>query len=160
MRKLSAFTAIVLLPMCAAAAVTVVYDGKSTAIEKTLPDADRLWLTLPDLTAASGFILKPQGACLDEMCVPIPKARKAAFLRKEHGVEWFNLSELAATLHQPALHDAQQEVWLFGAKPDSQMKFVNTLEAPNFTLTDWKGTKRSLSDFRGKKVFLITWASW
>ena len=160
MRKLSRLIPFALIPMCVAASTTVVYDGKSTAIEKRLPAADQLWLTLPDLTNASGFVLKPQGACLDEMCVPIPKAKRAAFVRKQNGAVWFNLSELAKTLHQPTLHDDKQDVWMFGARPDSQMKFINTLEAPNFTLTDWKGTQRSLSDFRGKKVFLITWASW
>ncbi|MBI3853814.1 MAG: redoxin domain-containing protein [Verrucomicrobia bacterium] len=32
--------------------------------------------------------------------------------------------------------------------------------APDFTLPDLKGKAHSLSDFRGKKVLLITWASW
>ena len=40
------------------------------------------------------------------------------------------------------------------------MKNAPALEAFNFTLPDWKGTRRSLADFHGKKVLLITWASW
>ena len=32
--------------------------------------------------------------------------------------------------------------------------------APDFELPDLAGVRRKLSDFRGKKVLLITWASW
>ncbi|PYS58122.1 MAG: hypothetical protein DMF74_24460, partial [Acidobacteria bacterium] len=30
----------------------------------------------------------------------------------------------------------------------------------NFTLPDLNGKLHSLADFRGKKVLLVTWASW
>lgn len=138
----------------------MIYDAKTSAVQKKLPDQENLWLSLPELTSASGFVLKPQGACLNEMCVPIPKAREKSFVKKVDKATYFNLSELARTLHQPAVHDVANEIWLFGARPESQMKYVNTLETPDFTLTDWKGVSRSLSDLRGKKVMLITWASW
>ena len=139
---------------------TVIYDGAVSTVSNVLPEPDDLWLALPDLKRASGFELKPQGACLDEFCVPIPKAREKAFLRREAGQRWFNLSELARVLRQPAVHDPGHSTWLFGARPDVQMKYQETLDAPNFTLPDWKGVPRSLSDYRGKKVLLITWASW
>ena len=32
--------------------------------------------------------------------------------------------------------------------------------APNFTLPDLNGKPHTLADFRGKKVLLVTWASW
>ena len=147
------------LPAFAGAAVTVVYESRVTTVTATLPDPD-LWLSLPDLTSASGFVLKPQGACLDEVCVPIPKVRETAFLRNVDGARWFNLSEMARTLHQSTVHDAAHAIWLFGMRPEAQMKYINTLQAPDFKLTDWKGAERSLADFRGKKVLLITWASW
>jgi peroxiredoxin len=35
-----------------------------------------------------------------------------------------------------------------------------TLEAPDFTLPDIDGKQHSLSDYRGKKVLLLSWASW
>src|ERR1700730_7757521 len=143
-------TLLLALPAFAGSAVTVVYESKDSTVASTLLDADNLCLSLPELTLASGFVLKPQGACLDEVCVPIPKARETAFLRNVEGARWFNLSELARTLHQPSLHDAANTVWLFGMRPQAQMTYVNTLQAPDFRLTDWKGTERSLSDFRGK----------
>ena len=32
--------------------------------------------------------------------------------------------------------------------------------APDFTLSDLQGTSHSLSDHRGKKVLLVSWAPW
>jgi hypothetical protein len=34
------------------------------------------------------------------------------------------------------------------------------IDAPEFTLPDLKGTKRSLSDFQGKFIMLNFWATW
>ena len=154
--------ALLLLAFAAFAApeTTVIYDGKVSKVRETLPDQPDLWLTLPALTQVSGFVIKPQGACLDELCVPIPKAREEAFWRRAPGPSWFNLSELARVLRQPAVHDATHAVWLFGARPEVRTQYLKTLEAPNFTLPDWKGRPRTLADLRGKKVLLITWASW
>ncbi len=139
---------------------TVVYDGVASKLTDAVAEQDNLWLTLPDLTRSTRFVLKPQGACLDEFCVPIPKSREAAFVRKQGNNKLFNLAELARTMKQPAVHDDANAIWLFGSRPESMLKVANTLEAPDFTLPDWKGTPRSLSAFRGKKVLLITWASW
>lgn len=144
----------------AASELTVIYDGTISTVREALSGQEDLWLTLPTLTRVSGFVVKPQGACLDELCIPIPKARKSAFLRQARGQRWFNLSELARVLHQPVVYDRPNNTWLFGARPDVRRKYLTTLDAPNFTLPDWRGRTRSLADFRGKKVLLITWASW
>jgi len=37
---------------------------------------------------------------------------------------------------------------------------LRSLEAPDFTLPDLDGKLHSLSDYRGKKVLLMSWASW
>ncbi|HLK20286.1 MAG TPA: hypothetical protein VKT81_15125 [Bryobacteraceae bacterium] len=143
-----------------AAETTVIYDGSVSALPEAVSEADNLWVTLPDLTRATRFVLKPQGACLDEFCVPIPKSRKAAFIKTERDRKLFNLTELARTMKQPAIHDEANSIWLFGSRPQSLGALADTLEAPDFTLPDWKGTPRSLHDFRGKRVLLVTWASW
>ncbi len=139
---------------------TVLYDGAIATTRATLPYEEDLWLTPDELRRVSGFILKPEGACLEALCVPIPDARHEAFTRHEGGVRYFNLSELARELHQPTIRDATHSIWVFGTRPATRMKLHDTLEAPDFTLPDWKGNTRSLAEFRGRKVLLLTWASW
>jgi hypothetical protein len=139
---------------------TVIYDNRTTEIAPPLSalPADDLWVTLDDLKLATGFVIKPQGVCRDELCFPIPKARSAAFLSKQQSTTWFNLSEFARLLRQPIAHE--KEVWYFGPRPDEQNAFIGSLVAPDFKLPDMNGKPHSLSEFRGKKVLLLTWASW
>jgi hypothetical protein len=39
-------------------------------------------------------------------------------------------------------------------------KFDKKIDAPEFTLPDLTGSKRSLSDFQGKFIMLNFWATW
>jgi hypothetical protein len=153
------------LILCTAAALsasetTLIYNGVTSSLTEAVSEPRNLWLTVPDLTRATGFVLKPQGACLNELCVPTPKSREAAFFRGDGNKKLFNVAELARTLKQPVIHDDAYSVWLFGSRPESLMQMADTLEAPDFTLPDWHGAPRSLHDFRGKRVLLVTWASW
>lgn len=138
----------------------VIYDNQTTEIapSPTALPADDLWVTLADLKRATGFVIKPQGVCRDELCFPIPRGRRAAFLSGQGSKRLFNLSEFARLLKQPVAHDG--DVWYFGPRAEEQNSFIKSLVAPNFTLPDMNGKTHSLSDFRGKKVLLLTWASW
>jgi len=139
--------------------VTVVYDDVATDIDPAQSQGGGLWVTTSDLTRATRFEVKPQGVCRDELCFPLPKARSEDFLRKEAGKTWFNLTEFAALVRQPVAVDSALSAWYFGLRSDQQER-LESLRAPDFTLPDMAGKRHSLSDFRGKKVFLITWASW
>lgn len=138
---------------------TIIYDDVATNLTAAREDADQLWITAADLKRATRFEVKPQGVCRDELCFPLPKARQQEFLHKESGTRWFNISTFAALVHQPVAHDAALETWYFGLRGD-QRQGLSSLQAPDFTLPDINGKPHSLSDFRGKKVFLVTWASW
>ena len=142
------------------ARVTVVYDDKATGIDPAqLEESGQLWITTADLAHATRFEVKPQGVCRDELCFPLPKSRTAEFLRQERGKTWFNLTAFAALVRQPVAVDSGLLSWYFGLRSDQQQR-LESLQAPNFTLPDMAGKTHSLSDFRGKKVFLVTWASW
>jgi hypothetical protein len=144
---------------------TVVYDDVATEITPAQTDdaAGQLWITTADLTRATRFEVKPQGVCRDELCFPLPKARQQEFLRKngdgKDAGTWFNLTAFAALVHQSVAHDAGQSMWYFGLRSDQHQRLAS-LRAPDFTLPDMNGKMHSLSDFHGKKVFLVTWASW
>ena len=139
---------------------TVIYDEVATQVATLAVKSEDVWVTLADLTRATRFTLKPQGVCRDELCFPLPKARRSEFLTKRGKTDWFNLSEFARLLRQPVAHDAENNVWYFGPRAEAQNSFLTSLSAPDFTLPDAQGKPRSLHEFRGKKVLLLTWASW
>ena len=158
----SALLVLLFTALCARAKeihATIVYDDRATDVAAAREEADQLWITTADLKRATRFEVKPQGVCRDELCFPLPKARQQEFLHKERGGAWFNMTAFAVLVRQPVAHDAGLATWYFGLRAD-QRQFLSSLQAPDFTLPDVNGKTHSLSDFRGKKVFLVTWASW
>ena len=150
-----------LLPAGAGAEpVTVLYDDKVIAVERTLPDADDLWVAPADLPRVNGFELKPEGACLDELCVPVRQDRDSELFVTRGGQGWFNVTGLARKLQQAYAVDHDQRVWSLGEIPVTRSRFLNAAIAPDFELPDRDGEMVRLSDFRGKKVLVVTWASW
>jgi hypothetical protein len=148
---------------------TIVYDDAATDLASAREDAGQLWITTADLKRATRFEVKPQGVCRDELCFPLPKAKRAAFIHKDAGQSkagqarfskiWFNMTAFAELVHQPVAHDAALATWYFGLRSDQRQQ-LSSLQAPDFTLPDLHGKLHRLSDFRGKKILLVTWASW
>lgn len=138
----------------------VIYDGIQTEVAASPESSKDLWVTMNDLKRATRFVVKPQGVCRDELCFPLPAKRKAEFVSKRGAVTWFNLTAFAALVKQPVARDEKNGVWYFGKREDERGAYLASLEAPNFTLPDLNGKTHSLADYRGKKVLLVTWASW
>ncbi len=129
-------------------------------IEKSLPDPNDLWVQASELERVNGFVLKPQGACLADICVPVKRNPESNLLLTREGTDWFNVTELARKLKQPYAVDHDQSIWSFGAIPVIRNRFINQHIAPEFTLPDRQGKPVSLSQFKDMKVLLLTWASW
>jgi hypothetical protein len=140
--------------------VTVLYARGEARIDDALAEGGDLWLRLDDLTRASGWALKPEGACLGEVCVPLPAGRRGRFVRDDGPDARFNLPELARMLDMPVVADSTTRTWCFGESAPARGKQRESLKAPDFTLPDLEGRAHALSDYRGKKVFLVAWASW
>ena len=147
-------------PLAMAQAVTVLYDDHAIAVERTLADPNDLWVVPEDLPRINGFELKPEGACLDELCVPVLQDRDSDMFVTRRGQPWFNVTELARKLEQAYVVDHDHHVWSFGEVPVTRTSFLNAAIAPDFALPNRAGELVRLSDFRGKKVFIVTWASW
>lgn len=138
----------------------VIYEGIATEVSAPAEPASDLWVTMADLKRATRFEVKPQGVCRDSLCFPLPKSRKSEFVAKKGAVSWFNLSAFARLIQQPMAADEKHAVWYFGPRLQETDTHLSSLEAPNFTLPDLTGKAHSLAEFRGKKVLLLTWASW
>ena len=91
---------------------TVIYGDRPSSVAGATPEGNNLWLSLTELHKATGWELTPQGACLNDVCVPIPGGRKAEFLRADG--QQFNLAAFARLQGQPVVHDDTHGVWFFG----------------------------------------------
>jgi hypothetical protein len=142
------------------AGATVLYQDRAVQISKTLGDPNDLWVVPDDLPRINDFVLKPEGACLAELCIPVRQDRDSEMFVTRAGQGWFNVTELARRLQQPYVADAEHAVWSFGNIPVTRNAYLQSAMAPDFALPNREGKLVRLSDFRGKKVLLITWASW
>ncbi len=131
---------------------TVLYGERSTTVEKIQPDPRNLWVRKADLPRINDFEVKPQGACRNDLCIPLSKDLT-------HG-EFFNLTGFARKLGQAVVADPDTRVWSFGEIPVLRGAFVSSRIAPDFAVPDRAGKIVHLNDFRGKKVLVVTWASW
>ncbi len=139
--------------------VTVLTETSATEIEaragETHP-SDELWLSSTDTAAITGWSMKPEGFCTDDICVPTPSGQADRFVQGDS----INVSAFWDLMGKPAVRSADADVWLLGEGAGPRNDALLSLEAPDFTLPDLDGKLHSLSDFRGKRVLLITWASW
>ena len=149
----------VVVPSSIAAPTTVLFGDRAIEIDRTLGDPNDLWVTPDDLTRINGFVLKPEGACLDSICIPLLQDGDSAMLVTRDGKKWFNATALARKLGQAFAVDHEKGVWSFGQIPLTRGAFLQSGTAPDFELPDRNGDIVRLSDFRGKKVMIITWAS-
>jgi hypothetical protein len=135
---------------------TLLMDDRVTTVATATAEGESLWIPLRDLEGATGWSLKPEGACRGEACVPIPPSRTEEFARDQA----FNIAALARHLGQPLLHDSGHHAWALGETGGSRAGALRSLQAPDFTLPDLDGRDHSLHDHLGEKVFLVSWASW
>ena len=115
-----------------------------------------LWLKAADFARTTGYEVKPEGLCKGPICVPAPRG-DARFVDDAGNVDaaafWRYIGNVAVS-------DTSGDLWAFGASAGERAQALDTLEAPDFELPDFDGRMHRLSDYRGQKVFLSTWASW
>ncbi|MBM3547602.1 MAG: hypothetical protein FJX54_11660 [Alphaproteobacteria bacterium] len=119
-------------------------------------EGESLWLPAIALSMATGWELKPEGFCRDDICVPLPRGREGEFTRGDE-VDAARLFRHAA---QPLAASRDKSVWSFGTSAQIRSNALDSLKAPDIGLPDLAGKVHRISDHRGKKIFLSTWASW
>jgi hypothetical protein len=136
--------------------ITVLHEQSETTCSSAHADGEQLWIGAGEFERATGWSLKPQGFCRGDICVPVPAGRTAEFVAGDA----VNAAAFWRRMNNPVVHDAIGEVWVLGSSATDRSISLQSLEAPDFTLPDLAGTEHTLSEYRGKKVLLATWASW
>ncbi len=103
------------------------------------------------LLERTGWEIKPEGACKDDRCVPLP----AGTLNSSGMVD---LEVFARQMNMPLVQDRETKFLALG--PAAGGKALESASAPDFTLPDISGKPFTLSSLRGTKVLLVAWASW
>ena len=101
-----------------------------------------------DFEAGTGWLLKPEGACRGDICVPLGDAAPL------EGV--VDVRAIAQRLGMPLIEQAPGLAALGPASLSGRA--LVTAEAPELTLPEFDGRPFSLSSLRGQKVVLVAWA--
>ena len=136
--------------------VTLLTESGEHEVAGAEASNEALWCPARDAEHATGWVSKPEGLCRGPVCVPLPVGREREFVAGGR----INLAALWRHLGQPAVRSEQGHVWVLSESARERKAALSSLEAPDFTLPDPAGRMHRLSDYRGKKVFLVTWASW
>lgn len=98
--------------------------------------------------AATGWRIKPEGACKAETCIPLPFATDA---------ESLPAIELANAMNLPFVEEPRMNALAIG--PDSLGgRTLSSAKAPDLCLPDLDGRLHHLSDFLGQKIIVYAWA--
>lgn len=136
--------------------INLIYGERVTTGVPAEVRGSELWLRGEELERATGWVFKPEGFCKGEVCVPVPPARAGEFAAGGR----YNLAALAQLLGQPIVADEEHHAWCVAEAASERARTLKSLEAPDFSLPDLAGRMHSLSEYRGKKVLLVSWASW
>jgi len=136
--------------------VTLLYEQSETYCSTARAAGEDLWLDTPELERVTGWSMKPQGLCRGDICVPVPASQRADYVAGDA----VNAAAFWRRMGNPVRHDDARQVWVLGTGANDRGATLQSLEAPDFALPDLAGVTHTLSEHRGKKVLLATWASW
>jgi hypothetical protein len=106
---------------------------------------DSLDVTPEQFAAGTGWVIKPEGACKAEVCVPLDRS------------QGFDVVATAERLRMAVVHDEQAGLWSLGPESLGDRALISA-EAPELVLDDIDGGVFRLSSLRGQKVVLVAWA--
>jgi hypothetical protein len=113
---------------------------------------DRLELTADEFAQTTGWEIKPEGACQDDVCVPLPPLERDA-------EDQIDVRVVAERLGMPIAHDDAHGLWALGPRSGDR-RVLDSTSMPELVLPDFDGNAFDVASLRGRKVVLIAWASW
>ncbi len=115
----------------------------------------RLRVSPADLVSATGWVVKAEGLCRGDVCVPVYDRDG---LVDADG--WVDVEALARALGRVVAVDADRGVAVLGDGADQRRDALESLEAPDVALPGLDGQTHHLSEWGGHKRAIVAWASW
>jgi peroxiredoxin len=117
-------------------------------------DGERLLVAEGDLERSTGWVLKPQGLCRGELCVPVRD-------RSAFGPDgWLDVAAVAAAVRHPIAADVEHAMVAIGAPAADRAASMASLEAADVRLPTVAGGDASVRDLTGRKRLVVSFASW
>lgn len=132
--------------------LTVIDEGGSHSLGQM--GFGELGVSAHDFASATGWVLKSEGLCKDEICVPVCDTAAMS-----NGTA-IDVAEFARVTGRNIVFDTSRNVVAMGEQAASRAAAMTTLDAPNFVLPDINGNLVSLSDFAHRKKLILAWSSW
>ena len=105
---------------------------------------DRLDIGADEFGRATGWEIKPEGACKAEVCVPLPDGG-------------FDLQSAAERLGMAVVAEPSAGVWAVGPETLGG-RALATADASDFALPDLDGNEFRITSLRGQRVLVVSWA--
>ncbi len=109
---------------------------------------DSLIIPRDDFEAGTGWLLRPEGACRGDHCIPLVDPPEG---------DTVDVAAMASQMNLPLVADERHAVWAVGPASVGGRALVGA-EAPDVTLPDLDGNPFTLSSLRGQKVLLVAWS--
>ncbi len=116
-------------------------------------DGDRVLVDVGALGGLTGWELKPEGLCRDDVCVPV----READLVVDGAVD---AARFAAALARPVVVDAAHGIVALGERSAERRGPIEAGLAPDFTLPQLDGGTFTFSSLGRRKKLLLAWSSW
>jgi len=113
----------------------------------------RLVIDTEGFTAATQFELKDIGLCNGPVCIPL----RGIEVQTPDGLD---AARLAEVLRRPVIIDLDASSGALGADPQVRSGGLHDRVAPDVVLPDLDGNLHALSELRGSKALLVTFATW
>jgi hypothetical protein len=127
-------------------------EGAHEIDQEPVGPGNPLWVGADDLDTVTGWALRPEGLCRDDVCLLVPDA-----LRDDDTVD---VAGLWRRLDRPVAATGSGDAWYLGESAAARADELAAGSAPDFRLRDLAGVEHALSDQRGRKVLLVSWAPW
>ncbi len=131
----------------------VPYEVDGTCVE------GQCWVAPDVLPEILGWTLKAEGLCRGDECMPMASDARVSVVRDD----LVNLSQVARLLGRASVVSSVASdvpVIALALEPEARRDALAGLHAPEFSLPDLNGTVHALSEWRGQKRLLVTFASW
>jgi peroxiredoxin len=131
----------------------ILIDGRRHAVA-VQREGDALLIDAASVPALLGWAVKDGTLCRADACIPL--AQHTDVVRGGQ----IDLAALAALLDMPLAAAPEHCAISLTSSAGERNAMLQGRQAPDFELADLAGATHRLSDYHGRKVVLVTWASW